>query len=310
MSSPKNICLNCGKNGHQVKFCSEPIVSYGLVCYNFDAKLNLDQDLIKNFFYNKFIDINEFNYANLSNIRLIPEFYDKIKILMIMRKHSLNYVEFVRGKYDIDDKKDLNRIFNLMSKEENIKIRTENFDTLWSDLWKDTAKSKVYQKEYNIAKTKFTDLKSQNFYNLLSDDNLSEYDEPEWGFPKGRRNPYETNLSCAIREFSEETNLDTDDLHIFERLSCLEEEYEGTNLIKYKHIYWIASSENEINLKIDNQEQNKEVGDIRWFTIPEALKVIRPYSKSKLNLVHQLYFFLINLVTNINCDNNSNYLSI
>jgi 8-oxo-dGTP pyrophosphatase MutT (NUDIX family) len=29
--------------------------------------------------------------------------------------------------------------------------------------------------------------------------------EPEWGFPKGRRNYNEKDIDCALREFSEET---------------------------------------------------------------------------------------------------------
>ena len=36
---------------------------------------------IENYFYNKFIDLSEFNYSNLNNIKMIPYFYDKIKIL-------------------------------------------------------------------------------------------------------------------------------------------------------------------------------------------------------------------------------------
>ena len=28
---------------------------------------------------------------------------------------------------------------------------------------------------------------------------------PEWGFPKGRRNYQETDITCAYREFNEET---------------------------------------------------------------------------------------------------------
>ena len=29
--------------------------------------------------------------------------------------------------------------------------------------------------------------------------------EPEWGYPKGRRNYQEKDLHCALREFEEET---------------------------------------------------------------------------------------------------------
>ena len=299
MNSPKTLCLNCGKSGHQFKSCDEPIISYGIVCFNIESDLNISNKSIENYFYNKFIDIEEFNYSNLNNIKLIPHFYDKIKILMIRRKSSMNYIEFLRGKYDPSDKNHLNKLFKLMTRAENIKILNSNFEFLWNELWKETAKSKVYQKEFNLSKLKFEELKENNFYNLLNDDNLSTYIDAEWGFPKGRRNSYEKNIMCAIREFNEETNLDLEHLHILERLNCAEEEYVGTNGINYKHIYYLASSNEEQELTINNNNQTYEIGDMGWFTIPDAIEKIRSYNDTKIKMIHQIYFFLINLIINI-----------
>jgi hypothetical protein len=45
-----------------------------------------------------------------------------------------------------------------MTKEENIRIQTEDFESMWNDLWKETAKSKVYQKEFSNSKSKFEEL--------------------------------------------------------------------------------------------------------------------------------------------------------
>lgn len=299
MNSPKNLCLNCGKQGHQFKSCDEPIISYGVICFNIGNIINNKQ--IENYFYNKFLDIGEFNYSNLDNLSLIPHFYDKIKILMVRRKDSLNYIEFIRGKYNVDNKEQIDKLFKLMTKEENIKILSLDFDELWNELWKETAKSKIYQKEYNLSKLKFEELKANNFYNLIGfgTSNLSEYDEPEWGFPKGRRNSNEKNLDCAIREFIEETNIDSNYLHILERLNCVIEEYQGTNLINYRHVYYLASINDEIELDINNDNQLHEIGDIRWFTIPEAITKIRPYHDKRIQMIHQIYFFLINLVVDM-----------
>lgn len=295
MNSPKNTCLNCGKLGHQSKNCDEPIISYGIICFTLDENINVKNKNIENYFYNKYLDIGEYNYQNLENIKLIPYFYDKIKILMIRRKDSLNYIEFIRGKYNLDNKIGINKLLKLMTKKENLKIKNNSFDDLWNELWKDTAKSKIYQKEYNNSKQKFQELKNNNFYNLLDD--LSEYDEPEWGFPKGRRNVNEKNLDCATREFIEETNIPLNNLHIMERLNCLDEEYKGTNLINYRHIYYLASIDKEIDLTVDYN--NLEIGDMEWFTIPEAIEKIRPYYTTRIKMIHQIYFFIINLVNDI-----------
>jgi len=211
----------------------------------------------------------------------------------------MNYIEFLRGKYDPSDINNLKNIFSLMTKEENLKILNSSFEYLWNELWKDTAKSKIYQKEFNLSKLKFEELKENNFYNLLSENNLSSFEEAEWGFPKGRRNSNEKNIMCATREFNEETSLGFDHLHILERLSCAEEEYIGTNGIKYKHIYYLASSDKELDLTINNDYQIYEIGDMAWFTIPEALEKIRPYNDKKISMIKQIYFFLINLYIDI-----------
>ena len=40
---------------------------------------------------------------------------------------------------------------------------------------------------------------------LIIQNSNTSWTEPEWGFPKGRRNNNELALDCAIREFKEET---------------------------------------------------------------------------------------------------------
>jgi len=313
MNLNKNCCLNCGKSGHQSKKCSEPVISNGIICFNYNT--NINNKKIEDFFYNKFIDINEYNYENLNNIKLIPLFYDKIKIMMICRKHSLNYVGFLRGQYDPDDINNLQRLFSLMSVEENLSIRNKSFNVLWNDLWKETASKKMFQKELNASKSKFEKLKSNNFYNLLDNNNLSKYNDPEWGFPKGRRDIDETNMECASREFYEETNisLESDNILILERVGTIEETYIGTNNIKYKHNYFLVSSQGDCTLELVNNDDfinaNNETSNIKWFTIPEALEKIRPYEESKIQLIHQIYFFLINLLVNISSDNKIDLIS-
>ena len=44
-------------------------------------------------------------------------------------------------------------------------------------------------------------------YNLekLINESSKKWTEPEWGFPKGRRNYQEKDYDCAVREWEEET---------------------------------------------------------------------------------------------------------
>jgi 8-oxo-dGTP pyrophosphatase MutT (NUDIX family) len=302
MNSPKNYCLNCGKYGHQLKKCTDAVTSYGILCFNINSELNITNKKIKYYFYNKFLNLDEYNYNNLNNIKLISDYYDKIKILMIRRRNSLNYVDFIRGKYDINNKIQINKLFQLMSRDENLKIKKDDFNDLWNDLWKETATIKIYQKEYSDSKIKFMELKTNNFYGLLDDNNLSIYLDTEWEFPKGRRNFNEKNLNCAMREFTEETGYKQDEINILERLSCVDEEYIGTNNITYRHVYYLASC-TEIFEENKIQNNNYEISDIKWLTVKEAINKLRPYYTVKIKMIHQIYFFIINLIENIKHDN-------
>jgi ADP-ribose pyrophosphatase YjhB (NUDIX family) len=306
----KKLCANCGRGGHSIKKCTEPINSYGIICFSIDENINIKNREIENYFYNKFIDMDEFNYNNLENIKYLSFFYDKIKILLVRRKHSLNYVDFIRGKYDENNKEQLSKMFHYMSYDENIKIKNNNLENLWNDLWKNTAELPIYKKEFCLSLKKFGYLKEHNFFDLLDNNKLSQYSEPEWEFPKGRRNYFEKNLNCAIREFYEETNINKSKIHILERLNNLEEEYIGTNLIQYKHIYYLASSEDRINNEEKIQLNNNEIESVCWFTIPELLEKIRPYYETKIKLIHQIYFFVINLIIKLNKNNSFNNLEI
>jgi ADP-ribose pyrophosphatase YjhB (NUDIX family) len=208
----------------------------------------------------------------------------------------LSYIEFLRGKYNENDLIKLSNMFELMSEKEVENIKDNEFDFLWNNLWKETAKSKTFLKEMIISRNKFNYLKKNNIISNLK----SKYSEPEWGFPKGRRSKFENNYECAHREFVEETNL----LNYmqFDRISTMEETFNGTDNNLYKHIYYIAGSdEDELTTNFDNYE----VGNIGWFTIDQVLNLLRPYNKSKINLINQLYFFLTILTDKINNKKNN-----
>ena len=256
------------------------INSYGIICFKIDETINISIDKLIN------AEIDSTNYKINNDINL----NDKIKILMIRRRHSLNYVQFIRGKYTMAN---LSKIFKLMTNYENKLILNNNFNYLWHELWRDTAKNKNYKKEYLHSKNKFNKLKENNFYELLEENNLSNYLEPEWEFPKGKKNMNETSLTCAIREFNEETNININNIKIFENINCIEEKYRGSDNKFYKHLYYLAISNHD--LEFNNIDNISEVGDINWFTIEDAINKIRLYYINKIELINNIY----NLINNI-----------
>lgn len=296
--SKKAYCINCGKLGHNVKECSEPIYSYGIICIKVDDDVLPSPYIVENFLINKIIDIDSFNYSNLSNINKIDYYKDKIKFLLVQRKHSFSYVEFIRGKYDETNKEELSKLLNLMSENEIEDIINSEFEFLWTDLWQKTSKNKAYQKEFELSNKKFDYIK-QNYYiaHLIDFKNL--YDSPEWGFPKGRRDKNEKNLSCAIREFEEETGIEQSKYLILNRLNTVEESVTGSQNNIYKLVYYLGLSFDEHQLNIINEFQKYEIGDMKWLSYDEIIPKIRDYYEEKITLIHKVYFMMVNLIENI-----------
>tara|TARA_R110002074_G_scaffold289297_3_gene461119 strand:+ start:326 stop:1138 length:813 start_codon:yes stop_codon:yes gene_type:complete len=252
-------CYNCGNNGHISKICHFPIISNGIICFK---KTN-----------------NAITKKTL-------------KFIVIRRKYTLGYTNFIRGLYNLE-KNSLLDLINIMTLEEKQKVQLNTFDFLWKDLWMIEDINNTYYNEYEKSKIKFNQLKSKapkeiNLNNIIKLSNTN-YIEPEWGFPKGRRNNDENNLECAIREFEEETNLEDQQYKLL-NLKPIIEDFMGTDNKKYRNIYYIAEyTDNENKLILSNNNfQQAEISDIRFMSFNEIKEHIRPYDSEKLNVLESL----------------------
>tara|TARA_B100001121_G_scaffold308569_1_gene332986 strand:+ start:3119 stop:4039 length:921 start_codon:yes stop_codon:yes gene_type:complete len=305
MSKKKQYCSNCNKYGHSNKECNEPITSAGIICL--DIHDNLKNIMLKNDVDIISDDIALFNYQRLSNINKIKKYKDKIRFLLVQRKHSLNYINFLRGIYDENDYNQLKKIFSLMSNNEIETIKNNNFDYLWNNLWNKTAKKKIYQKEYNESKKKFIKIEKLGYINKLFNIG-SEYNSPEWEFPKGRKNVNESNYECAIREFYEETGIDKDNYYLLNNVNSIHDDFIGTNNMNYKHIFYLSIIKNKdiVNYYNSNIKSQNEISDIQWYTWADALRIFRPYYLNKVNIINKLFLFFINLCEDNNILLNNN----
>jgi ADP-ribose pyrophosphatase YjhB (NUDIX family) len=298
MNTKKPYCINCNKCGHNSKECIEPIYSYGIICIKINDDIIPSPFIIENFLINKIIDIDEYNLLNLSNLNKIDQYKDKIKFLLIQRKHSFSYVEFIRGKYDETNIDTFKKLLNLMTPDEIENIISQDFDSLWTELWQKTSKHKAFQKEFELSQKKFNVIK-QN-YKLIDLINFKKiYQTPEWGFPKGRRDRNEKNLDCALREFKEETGLDKYNYIILNRLNTVEETVKGLEKSIFKLVYYIGISYDENKLEMTTEHQKYEIGDMKWLTYEEIIPIIRDYYSEKIKLIHKVYFMIVNMIENI-----------
>ena len=109
--------------------------------------------------------------------------------------------------------------------------------------------------------------------------------EPEWGFPKGRRNYNESDLVCALREFQEETGYNKKNIDIISNIKPLQELFTGSNYKSYKHKYFLGYIDNPTNNK---NFQRSEVSKMEWLSLDECLKKIRPYNLERIEIINNI----------------------
>jgi 8-oxo-dGTP pyrophosphatase MutT (NUDIX family) len=218
--------------------------------------------------------------------------------LLIRRKDSIGYVEFMRGKYNIYSKIYLTNIISEMTMEEKNRILTNDFDLLWKNLWGDDINTQ-YRGEEKNSREKFESLKygvstNDTEYSLesLIHESTTQWLETEWGFPKGRHNNQEKDLLCALREFEEETGYSRLAINIIQNLVPFEEIFTGSNYKSYKHKYYVAFMErkNEVPMAY----QNTEVSKMDWKPYDEAMQLIRPYNLEKKEVLTRVETLLKN----------------
>tara|TARA_Y100000768_G_scaffold388581_1_gene385356 strand:- start:5122 stop:6048 length:927 start_codon:yes stop_codon:yes gene_type:complete len=297
-------CTNCGKTGHQNKKCIEPITSIGIILFKIDfegLKTDLNININNTIFDNLTYDTNivKFNLKNIHNIEKLFIYRKYIKFLLISRRSSLGFIEFMRGNYNSDDLADIIKLFKQMYHIEINLIKTQSFDNLWKYIWQ-INNINYNDKDYINSNIKYKNIKKLNFLNYCYNNINPEYNNVEWGFPKGRRINLEKNIDCAKREFNEETNLTKNDYYVLNNINPETENLVGTNNIDYKHIYYFATTENNIKLTINksNNLQYKEVGYIGWYNYEETINNIREYHINKKIIINNLYIFICNLILN------------
>lgn len=304
----RTYCINCGSNNHNPKECSQPITSYGVILVNF----NIDSDVHANKVYSshdkEIYKSQTIIKNNPSYLKITSTILNNIRFLMICRKHSLGYVEFVRGRYEVCKIPHIVSLFTQMTDEEIDKIKysltlddDQGFKYLWKDLWDSSSRSidSSSKNKYKLLKHIGIDGPEIGL-DFLVDNVEPEFDNKEWGFPKGRRQPHESDIDCAIREFKEETGYEDEDFKVIEEIEPIIELLTGTNGKAYKHVYYVAELINKKEPQNGiTQSQLNEIGDIAFMNKDEAIMTLRKYHVEKHNIVHSLQYFYFDRIFNV-----------
>ena len=282
-------CDNCNSLYHTYKSCTFPKTSWGIIL------IKMDNELKK-----KNIELNTegIKFESIYDIKKICKNMNDIRFLLVRRKFSLGYIEFIRGHYKIKNIEGLIHLFKQMTPDEIEKIKESTFDELWDEFWTlENRKKRHVQMKYIDSKQKFTCLKYKINVELALDFFTStvrpDYKYPEWGYPKGRKQKNESEIECAIREFTEETNYKKEDIEIISSIKPIVENVIGTDGVNYKHIYYVARLINDILPEIGINNSN-EIGDINFFSYIDTINIIREHHIDKKNITKNIYMYMLN----------------
>lgn len=242
-------CNNCGGKGHVFRSCKDPVLSCGILLIDKPSLPTLAQDT---------------------------------RILMIRRKDSMSFAEFMRGKYEPDNIPYVSTLIKNMTLKEQASVASDSFESLWRHMWGDDRMTSDY-------------IQSREKFNVLDRlsimrNNVSEYTEPEWGFPKGRRMRGESDLACALREFDEETNVPRDSFVVLKNMT-LTETFMGLNNVQYKHVYFVALVKRPELINVYQKlthVQRREISGIDWKTFGETYALVRPHHVERRGMLNQL----------------------
>lgn len=207
--------------------------------------------------------------------------------LLYQRRDTFEYTDFIRGIWTSE-----NHLFNLfrsMSMEERDRIRNYTFRELWDDIWVHQ-ECRVYKDGYQKAKKKYDAIKKKIPYILDRTDTYVL--EPPWGFPKGKKNGYlEDSIKCALREFTEETRIDPNRIHIVGNF-FFTENFKGSNNKFYTTHYYLAETDSkdlpepyETSSCIRKYTLSDEASEIKWCTMEELSSLL---NIKRINIVKSI----------------------
>lgn len=267
------LCLKCGSKKHPMHTtCGCPVTSFGLIV--------LSNDKISGKMYDPTREFHCSGWHPSKPIYSVYKSQSKLRnpdmtVLLVERKDTIAFINLIQGNYPVN-KKDVivEQCVADLTCEERFKILNFTWDELWAIVGS-KRKNKI------ACFFKFKKLKINEFFQRIP----CMYTEADYTMPKGRLKPGETTIQCAVREFSEETGYDEQEIDVTYNYPFFVEDFVGTDDKRYRNVFYIASINEKAKIKFtpsDNYLQRKEVRNVGWFSLLECMDLLRDNKKKRI----------------------------
>lgn len=209
------------------------------------------------------------------------------KIVMVQKRNTYAFMDFILGHFGKNDDHRILELFNGMTVDEKMTILSGDFGLMWYRAWlinPESMISPIDKKITNDEFNKYTKCK-KHFDRMFIQDggkrlksliNKSYNNGGKWEIPKGRRThsengEHEKDLTCAIREFYEETGISPE---CYNLLTDIEPRKIITADNKYRYVcyYYIAIANEGLRIdkvRLTDHQLITEIVDIKLMGLKE-----------------------------------------
>ena len=219
-------------------------------------------------------------------LTIVPD--EPAHVLLVKRRVTYQFCEFVHGHWSRYNKKRLISLFNNMTAAEKVDILSLNFDYLWYRVWllhppvetppgitvqTGTPSYEFYRQKREYFESTFKRDDGKRLNSLVRG---TSNKGTLWAIPKGHKGAQESEVECAVREFYEETSIEKKSYKLINRPPI---SYSYTTLgTNYISRYFIALVRPGVEPKVrfrPGNNQLAEVDEVAWFPVdrlPELSK--------------------------------------
>ncbi len=207
------------------------------------------------------------------------------ELLLVKKRCTYNFVEFVLGHYAKNNDIRLSYLFNGMTNAEKLAILSLDFGNIYYNVFlinpdslhfDDTTTLPEYLAKYKIYKHKFVETfvkdKGARLKRII---NKSRNIETIWEVPKGRKNPQEKDLMCAIRETQEETGISLDKYKLLLDISPQKITHMDCNTTYINNLFIGVINNPHFVPKVlfGNRQQVSEVVNVAWMSLDQIKNI-------------------------------------